>query len=146
MAENKFRGKQVIDFIRKYKDCECLWNIKSNIYKRLDLKQKCYEELSKQFKMTVAEIKKKIKSLRGTYIAERRKVLEYKPSGSEAISPYEPNLAWYYEMAFLDSVIVFRKSTNNIVQVSSQRVFISIILNSSYQNTCRQFRTTQRRF
>lgn len=43
-----------------YQECECLWNIKSNIYKRLNLKQKCYEELNKELKLTVDEIKKKI--------------------------------------------------------------------------------------
>ncbi|CAH1111611.1 unnamed protein product [Psylliodes chrysocephalus] len=126
MAEGRFRGQHLINFIRKFKESDCLWNVKSRLYKRLDLKQTCYEEISKEFKISVAEVKKKIKSLRGTYIAERKKVLEYHPSGSGATEePYEPNLHWYSEMNFLDSVIIFRKSTDNIIPMTDTEVSVN---------------------
>ncbi|XP_073822024.1 uncharacterized protein [Musca autumnalis] len=74
--------------------------------------------------MTEDAVKKKIKSLRSTYVLEKKKVEQSKRSGCDAADVYEPTLCWYAEMNFLDNHISARKSINNITNnISDSSVF-----------------------
>lgn len=113
MAQLKLNKSDIINFINIYRDYECLWNYKSENYKRTDLKRKAWEEIGHKFKCTADEAKKKIKYLRSAYVSEKKKVDDSKSGGDV----YEPNLFYFNEFSYLDGAIVLRKRYSNFEEV-----------------------------
>lgn len=89
-----------------YKQNRCLWDYRSKDYKRNDLKKEAWQNMAHIFKKDVQAIKKKMKYLRSSYVNEKKKVEAY----HGVIPAYRPHLFYYDEMAFLDPVIVLRKT------------------------------------
>lgn len=116
-TNNKF---EVLRFINLYRSHELLWNMNISLYRRNDLKIKAYESISAEMKMSVEDVKKKIKSLRTAYSAEKSKVEKSKKSGSDTDSLYIPTLFWYNEMTFLNSSLIRRTTVDNSNQVSER--------------------------
>ncbi|XP_017479875.1 PREDICTED: uncharacterized protein LOC108369295 [Rhagoletis zephyria] len=108
------RPSDILRLICLFRQNECLWNFKSAGYKRVDLKRKAWLQISKELGKDVEEVKPKIKHLRTTYVAEKKKMDSSKKSGEGAETLYELHLYYYNEMKFLDSVIVLRKTTSNL--------------------------------
>ncbi|XP_055839552.1 uncharacterized protein LOC129907397 [Episyrphus balteatus] len=113
MNEWRISQEETKTLIQMYKDKECLWNYKSHLYKRTDLKKKAWEAMSAVFQKDLNEIKKKIKHLRSAYVAEKKKVEDSMRSGSGLDEIYIPHLYYFNEFNFLDSVIVLRKTNSN---------------------------------
>lgn len=101
----------ILELIELYKKYDFLWNMKNPLHKRVDIKKQAYIEISKQLKLNVECVKRKINSIRATYLHERKKVLR-----SAKINPrkiYKPTLFWYDRMAFLNDSIKLRKKFFN---------------------------------
>ncbi|XP_004536391.1 uncharacterized protein LOC101461948 [Ceratitis capitata] len=100
-----WRHSEVMELICMYRQYECLWNCHSPDYKQQDMKKSAWIELSNHFEKEVDEVKKKIKHLRNSYTAEKKKVDKIKSLSGKA---YEPRLYYYNQMTFLDPVIILR--------------------------------------
>lgn len=94
------------DFINTYRQCECLWNVKSKDYSNKYKRNECYDKLLAVLKTTDQDanketVVKKINSLRASYRKERKKTRESR-SGSGAAEVYNTKL-WYFKLLdFLD--------------------------------------------
>ncbi|KAI5636578.1 alcohol dehydrogenase transcription factor myb/SANT-like domain-containing protein [Phthorimaea operculella] len=89
-----------LEFVKLYLREECLWNPDHPGYKNKFKRQMCYNTISAEFetfsgkRMSIPEIKNKIKSLRSTYAQQVQKILQ--KSSPDAM--YEPSLVWFTEM------------------------------------------------
>lgn len=116
---NKYnKNSELLRFIKLYKSHAILWDMNLPSYRRNDIKIKAYESISTEMCMSVEDVKKKIKSLRTAYSAERTKVEKSKKSGRGADFIYTPTLFWYNEMAFLSSSLIRRTTVDNSNRVS----------------------------
>ncbi|XP_055684740.1 uncharacterized protein LOC129790921 [Lutzomyia longipalpis] len=97
----RFSRTQTFDFIRAYRQHECLWNVGIPDYNDKAMRYMAIRTLAKEFQLPMEAVKKKIHALRSTYLQMRDRVNE--------IDNHEPTLSWYYEMEFLDPVITPRK-------------------------------------
>ncbi|XP_073846308.1 uncharacterized protein [Musca autumnalis] len=116
----EIKGERILQMISMYRDRECLWNTKSELYRRKDLKERAFKEIGREFNMTVTDVKKKLKSLRATYLLEKKKVEESIKAGCDAGDMYEPMLHWYSEMSFIDDHILTRKPKDNYSSADMQ--------------------------
>ncbi|XP_065368837.1 uncharacterized protein LOC135961267 [Calliphora vicina] len=119
-ANRSTKHNDVLRFIELYRSHEILWNMNLSSYRRNDLKMKAYESIAAETNIPVEEVKKKIKSLRTAYSAEKSKVENSKKSGSDTDSLYITTLFWYNEMTFLDASLIRRKTVDNSNQVSKK--------------------------
>jgi hypothetical protein len=63
-------------FVQKYREQECLWNLKCSLYKNRVERKKAYRRLLEAMddpEITVYDAKMKIKSLRTTFHQEKRR-------------------------------------------------------------------------
>ncbi|XP_055920950.1 uncharacterized protein LOC129952412 [Eupeodes corollae] len=105
LSDWKMQREEVLQLIGAYKKLKCLWDFRSNAYKRFDLRKYSWEKLAKMFGKKPTEVKTKIKYLRSAYVSEKKKVDD--SYGTSKI--YQPNLFYYNDMNFLDSIVVCRK-------------------------------------
>lgn len=110
----KFKNADILTLISLYRGHECLWKITSSSYRRVDFKEKAYKQIGEVLAVDAEIIKKKIKSLRSTYILEKKKIAKGKKSGNGIEDNYESKLFWFDEMSFIDNTIKLRKTTSNI--------------------------------
>uniref|UniRef100_A0A0A9W2D2 DNA-directed RNA polymerase D subunit 1 n=1 Tax=Lygus hesperus TaxID=30085 RepID=A0A0A9W2D2_LYGHE len=103
-----FSEKLMYSFINDYKESSCLWDIKNPDYKCAEKRRTALATLAAKYDVSEEEAKKKINSLRSTYLQEKKKVEESKRANSGEI--YEPSLYWYHELEFLYDVIIPRKT------------------------------------
>lgn len=109
-------NEDIFKLIGLWREKEALWNMRSPLYKRTDLKSASNEEIASEMCMSVEEVKKKLKSIRTTYVAEKR-VDGSKASGTSAEKLYVPNLAYFNEMSFLNQCIIKRQTKDNSQEV-----------------------------
>ncbi|KAJ0174846.1 hypothetical protein K1T71_009954 [Dendrolimus kikuchii] len=89
-----------LQFVKLYLKHECLWNPSHPGYKLKYERIKAYDIMVKDFqacttkKLSIPEVKMKIKNLRTTYMQQLNKILEK----SSPDSIYEPSLIWFHEM------------------------------------------------
>lgn len=117
------KQKEVLRFIDLYRSHEILWNMHSPLYRRHDLKMKAYKSISAEMEMSVEDVKKKIKSLRTAYSAEKSKVEKRKMFGSPTEPTYTPTLFWYNEMSFLEPALIRRTTADSSNQVSAFKIY-----------------------
>ncbi|XP_055919040.1 uncharacterized protein LOC129951058 [Eupeodes corollae] len=110
MSDWRLQRDEVKKLISAYKKHKCLWDYRSNEYKLHDLKMQAWQKLGKMFGKEGHIVKRKIKCLRSVYGCEKRKVEN--SYGTNRI--YQPNLFYYKDLNFLDSVIINRKGTSHI--------------------------------
>lgn len=122
----QMQKEEVIKLIALYKQNECLWNINSKLFRRTDIKNNAIRKIATEMGMDEEVIKKKIKNIRTSYTAERKKILNSKKSGAGIDEVKESNLFYYSDMEFLNPCISFRKGQNNYVSMGT------IICSSSY--------------
>ncbi|KAI8129488.1 hypothetical protein CVS40_1076 [Lucilia cuprina] len=99
---------EISNLISLYRQYECLWNTSHEDYNNYEVKQNAWQDIAASCDKEVDEVKKKLKNLRSAYVSEKKK--------SENISKdhgidYKPNLFYFNELEFLDTVVVLRKST-----------------------------------
>lgn len=51
--------KEILKIIKLYKEYECLWNLKSKYFRRVDIKNKAFEKIAFAMKKDQAYVKKK---------------------------------------------------------------------------------------
>lgn len=119
MPDFRMCRSETLRLINLYKQKEQLWNYKSHLYKRTDLKKKAWGEIAKQFRKDIVDVKCKLKSLRSAYVSEKKKVDDSKNSGAGPDDIYEPFLFYFDAFSFLDDVIVLRKAASNYAPVSN---------------------------
>lgn len=107
----KFTNEDLLTLIRLYRQHECLWKISCSLYKRADLKDKAYQEIGEVLAIEAEMVKKKLKSLRGTYVLEKKKISQRTQAQSQA---HKSTWYWFDEMSFIDSTIKLRKCTTPI--------------------------------
>ncbi|XP_046384818.1 uncharacterized protein LOC124155133 [Ischnura elegans] len=100
-------------FIERYRLHDCLWNTKISSYTNVNMRNEALADMAREFGLTIEEAKRKIASIRGTYLQERKKVENSKKTGSGSDDVYRPTLSWYYHLDFLSDVIVARKSASS---------------------------------
>lgn len=93
------------EFINLYRQCNCLWNVKSKDYLNKYKRNECYDKLLTVLKTIDHEadrksVIKKINSVRASYRKEKRRIRESQKSGSHYV--YKTKL-WYFNLLnFLD--------------------------------------------
>jgi len=119
------RDQQLRDFISKYKDLKCLWNIQCKDYSNRDKKKDAYSELLVVYKLikpeaSIDDVKKKINTLRSNFRKELKKIHDSKRSGAGADDIYQPSSWLFEELSFLadlekpvDSISSINYDTNN---------------------------------
>lgn len=119
--EVKWNSNQIITFFEMYHKHDCLWDASSPCYLKRDIKNSALESLVNEliaegFKITLTQLKSKIKSLRDTYRNEVNKIKKSKKSGAAAEDVYKPKLAWFPTAdAFLRNIFIGRNSSSNLV-------------------------------
>lgn len=119
------RDQQLHDFISKYKDLKCLWDIRCKDYSLREKKKDAYNELLVVYKLikpeaSIDDVKKKINTLRSNFRKELKKIHDSKRSGAGADDIYQPSSWLFEELAFLadlekpvDSISSINDDTNN---------------------------------
>ncbi|XP_072377384.1 uncharacterized protein [Diabrotica undecimpunctata] len=97
----------ILEFISCFRDCSCLWKCTSPEYKNKSNRLTAYVKLLKILKKhepnsTIADVKRKIQSLRASYRKERNKVTASMRTGSGIEDIYQPKLWYYNELEFLN--------------------------------------------
>ncbi|XP_055604248.1 uncharacterized protein LOC129752499 [Uranotaenia lowii] len=83
-------------FICAYKRNAILWNINHEHYKSKAKREVAYRDIMLEMDMgTIDEVKKKIKSLRDTYNAEKQRMIKSRRSGAPSDEKYQTKLSWY---------------------------------------------------
>ncbi|XP_054268777.1 uncharacterized protein LOC128990436 [Macrosteles quadrilineatus] len=100
MAELKWSGKQIIDFLNLFQDYPCLWDVTAKDYLNRSVKEAAYSELLQNLDdvgmpATVEQVKKKVKSLRDTYRKELSKIKKSQESDAGTSKIYKPKLVWF---------------------------------------------------
>lgn len=109
----RFTQRDILKLLEIYKSEESLWNINSNAYKLLHIKNKAYQKLANELSCDVNTVKKKLRYLRSAYVAEKKKCDSSKKSGSSSDDVYISNLYYFDAMHFLDPILISRQSSSN---------------------------------
>lgn len=116
-----------LEFVKLYLKHECLWNPSHPGYKLKYERIKAYDVMVKDFevcagkKLSVPEVKMKIKNLRTTYMQQLNKILQK----SSPDSIYEPSLIWFHEM---DQCLKHVPNNRNSVYVCVSKMYYNGIL------------------
>lgn len=120
----KWDANQIISFLEIYEKYDCLWDASSPSYLKRDVKNKAFECILKQliddgYKITLDQLKSKIKSLKDTYRNELNKIKKSSKSGAATEDVYKPKLSWFSKAdAFLRRVTIGRNSSSSMVSVN----------------------------
>lgn len=108
-------------FVKHYENYKCLWDTGIKEYKNRDLRNQAIKGLitdmaDSGIMMSEEDIKTRIKAIRTTYCAERRKVQKSSKSGAGADDVYQPSCSWYADAdRFLRKSATIRQVYQNIV-------------------------------
>ncbi|XP_046973937.1 uncharacterized protein LOC124540412 [Vanessa cardui] len=103
-------------FLELYQQYECLWNNNTEVYKNRDARESAIQKIINELnlKMTEADIKNKIKSIRTMYRRELLLIIKSKKSGAAPDDVYRPRLNWFNQAdSFLRAVTVARESISS---------------------------------
>ncbi|XP_022912943.2 uncharacterized protein [Onthophagus taurus] len=115
-----FSEKQILNLIDLYRKKECLWNTKSPFYNNHAERRDALRFIAKSLNYNEETIKKKITSIRATYLLEKKKIKDSLLAGNGADTMYRPTVIWFEHMNFLDGVIIPRKTTLNLEVQTTQ--------------------------
>lgn len=114
MSSFKWNDGNMLSFLKAYRRQEILWNNKMSGYTNLRLRDQGYSAMLTELnlsKLTIADIKAKIKSVRTRYVAELTKVR----SSEKEEDVYEPRLFWFKAAdAFLRKVSLPKSSSPQV--------------------------------
>ncbi|XP_062550706.1 uncharacterized protein LOC134215559 isoform X2 [Armigeres subalbatus] len=124
-------------FVQHYEKYRSLWDPSYKDYRNRDIRNQAIKLLSTDMEcsgitMTTDDVKNRIKSIRTTYAAEKRKIEKSKKSGSSSDDIYQPSCSWY-EVAdrFLRKSATIRPVFENL-DLNSQ--ISSPMMSTSYQD------------
>lgn len=105
-------------FLELFKKYECLWNNKSEAYKRKDVRDYAIESLISDLNfpgVTESDVKAKIKTIRTRYVSELSKIKTSESISAGRDDIYVPKLFWFKQAdSFLRGVCTPRRSTGNM--------------------------------
>lgn len=107
------------EFFELYKEQECLWKIKSELYHNRNARKKAMDSLVLKFQEVNKQaneefVKKKINNYRTSYKRELKLVQQSNKSGIGTDDIYKPKL-WYFDLlSFLNDQDVPREAIDNI--------------------------------
>lgn len=119
-----FSDNQIKLLIDLYRENECLWNVKSPEYKSYLKRKDAIANISEKMGFTEEIIKKKIASIRSTYLLEKKKCKDSHRTGTGTDDIYHSSLPWFQYMTFLNDVIIARKTLDNF---ESQQIQVSCL-------------------
>ena len=96
--------EKIIDLIKEYKKCECLWNADLKDYKNILKKKDAWHDIGRNLEINAADAEQKMKSILAAYRREKKKVTDAKISGSGAEEMYEPKWFAYQHMKFMHNI------------------------------------------
>lgn len=109
----KWGDDNTLQFINLYRNEECLWDIRSQNYRNKQMRITALQNICSSMNMerlTIEEVKAKIKSLRCTYNLELDKISKSTRSGAGG-DVYVPKIKWFTEFhEFIRNVAVKRVS------------------------------------
>lgn len=128
---SRWNEDTTLRFVREYRERECLWNTRTNIYKNKQAREGAYKEIEKIMGIEgfgVPEIKNKIKALRSTYSQEKKKIKVSKKKGTGSDDVYVPHVKWYKEMnEFLHCLEDNKRPMeNNLITVSIYFYYLDV--------------------
>lgn len=113
----KWSDNTTCKFVKLYKQHECLWNTKIELYRNKNAREAAIIDIIEAMELknfTVADVKNKIKSLRGTYQQEVLKIEKSEKSGVTYV--YKPAMKWFCIMTeVMGSGTLKRSTQNNLV-------------------------------
>ncbi|KAM7363654.1 uncharacterized protein ACRADG_000469 [Cochliomyia hominivorax] len=98
---------EILQLISLYREYECLWNPIHEDYNNIDTKLNAWLDIANACGKEMDDVKRKVKNLRSAYVSEKRKCEASQDMGVN----YRPNLFYYKEFDFLDSIVVLRKNS-----------------------------------
>ncbi|KAK0077165.1 hypothetical protein PV326_010235, partial [Microctonus aethiopoides] len=105
---------KIHQLIESYRENECLWQVKSPHYKNYIKKKAAIADIAEKMGITKEITKKKIASLRSTYLLEKKKIADSKSTGSGTDTVCISTIPWFNQMEFLDDVIIARRTISNL--------------------------------
>lgn len=109
-----FSDEKLFTLIELYRQNECLWDIKSPYYKNTIKRKAAFTIIGEKLDLDEETIKKKIASLRATYILEKKKITDSQRTGTGTDDVYFPTIPWFEHMQFLNDVIIPRKTVSTL--------------------------------
>ncbi|XP_055940794.1 uncharacterized protein LOC129971234 isoform X1 [Argiope bruennichi] len=91
----RFSEKETCKLVELYRHYECLWNLKDPNYRNRQVNQAACAAIAREMdheEFTAADVKLKLKALRGTYNQELIKIRRSVESGD---GTYRPNIKWF---------------------------------------------------
>lgn len=124
MEKQVWRTPDVEKLIELYRDCQCLWDVKTPGYRDRLKKNDAIKEIASELATDEGEVGRKLHNLRSQYSNERKKQASTK-SGSEGgrcLRKWEH----YESLYFLNDSMDTRKSVSNL-SVSQSKRYLYII-------------------
>lgn len=118
LHEFTMNKNNTIQFLECYEIHPCLWNPREKDYRNNNIRLAALKSIIEEMrlKITVEELKVKIKNIRTTYSREASKIAASKKSGAGVDDVYKPQLLWFSTAdRFLKPVIEGRSSKDNMV-------------------------------
>ena len=110
--------EKTVELIDKYRNEECLWNVRSTLYKDKKRKQDAWNNLATEFGVPVAEVQSKIRNLKVQWNAEK-KVEKSMRSGASNSEIHIPKWFAYKPLMFLVDVVERRDTQSNLASTTS---------------------------
>lgn len=109
-----FSEDEIHQLMDLYRENECLWQVKSPHYKNYIKRKAAIADIAEKMGITEEITKKKIASLRSTYLLGKKKIADSKSTGSGTDTVYISTIPWFNQMEFLDDVIIARRTISNL--------------------------------
>ena len=117
----EWNREKTIELIEKYRDEECLWNVRSVLYKDRQRKQDAWSHLASELNIPVSEAQAKMRNMKVQWNSEKKKVDKSMRSGAGSSGIYSPKWFAYRHLMFLVEVGEGRTTQSNMV--STTRLF-----------------------
>lgn len=129
MKRIAFSDEKIFILLDLYQKNECLWDVKSPDYKNAIKRKSALSNIAENLNLDQELVKKKIASIRATYLLEKKKIADSQRTGSSTGDVYIPTVSWFDHMKFLDDVIIPRKTVANLDSAQIEQVFTYIFIN-----------------
>ncbi|KAK9873635.1 hypothetical protein WA026_023420 [Henosepilachna vigintioctopunctata] len=115
---------QVIILIEEYQKHECLYAVKSKLFKNRHARQKALEEIQSILKkirpeVNISEIKSKFQALKSNFITEYKKYTDSQRSGMATEDIYTPTI-WYFNYFFFLLDHIEARNSFDLIAESNQ--------------------------
>lgn len=109
-----FSDDKIFILLDLYRKNECLWDVKSPYYKNAIKRKSALSNIAENLDLDQELVKKKIASIRATYLLEKKKIADSQRTRNSTGDVYTPSVTWFDHMKFLDDVIIPRKTVSNL--------------------------------